>query len=48
LQYVKEGKVTLNDIITHRLPLGKVSDGYSMFKKKEDNCVKVVLDPWAE
>lgn len=48
LQYVKEGKVTLNDIITHRLPLSKVSDGYSMFKKKEDNCVKVVLDPWAE
>jgi threonine dehydrogenase-like Zn-dependent dehydrogenase len=48
LQYVKEGKVTLNDIITHRLPLGKVSYGYSMFKKKEDNCVKVVLDPWAE
>jgi threonine dehydrogenase-like Zn-dependent dehydrogenase len=47
LQYVKEGKVTLNDIITHRLPLSKVSEGYSMFKKKEDNCVKVVLDPWA-
>lgn len=48
LQFVKEGKVTLNDIITHRLPLSRVSDGYSMFKKKEDNCVKVVLDPWAE
>jgi threonine dehydrogenase-like Zn-dependent dehydrogenase len=47
LQYVKEGKVTLNDIITHRLPLSKIADGYSMFKKKEDNCVKVVLDPWA-
>lgn len=48
LNYVKEGKVTLDDIITHRLPLSKVSDGYAMFKKKEDNCVKVVLDPWAE
>lgn len=48
LNYVKEGKVTLNDIITHRLPLTKISDGYTMFKKKEDNCVKVVLDPWSE
>ncbi|WP_205513297.1 zinc-dependent alcohol dehydrogenase [Longitalea arenae] len=48
LTYVKEGKVTLDDIITHRLPLTSVSDGYSMFKKKEDNCVKVVLDPWSE
>lgn len=48
LNYVKEGKVKLDDVITHRLPLSKIADGYSMFKKKEDNCVKVVLDPWAE
>jgi threonine dehydrogenase-like Zn-dependent dehydrogenase len=48
LGYVLEGKVKLDDVITHRLPLSKISDGYSMFKKKEDNCVKVVLDPWAE
>ncbi|PZR21828.1 MAG: glutathione-dependent formaldehyde dehydrogenase [Citrobacter freundii] len=48
LNYVKEGKVQLDDIITHRLPLTKIADGYSMFKQKEDNCVKVVLDPWAE
>jgi len=48
LKYVEEGKVKLDDIITHRLPLSKIADGYSMFKKKEDNCVKVVLDPWTE
>jgi threonine dehydrogenase-like Zn-dependent dehydrogenase len=47
LEYVKEGRVKLDDIITHRLPLTQIADGYSMFKKKEDNCVKVVLDPWA-
>ncbi|HUM47746.1 MAG TPA: zinc-dependent alcohol dehydrogenase [Chitinophagales bacterium] len=47
LEYVKEGKVKLDDIITHRLPLSQVAEGYSMFKKKEDNCVKVVLNPWA-
>jgi len=46
LQYVAEGKVKLNDIITHRLPLSEIAHGYSIFKKKEDNCVKVVLDPW--
>ena len=48
LEYVREGKVKLDDIITHRLPLSKIAEGYSMFKKKEDNCVKVVLDPWAD
>ncbi len=44
--YVIEGKVKLDDIITHRLPLSQISHAYSIFKKKEDNCVKVVLDPW--
>jgi hypothetical protein len=24
-----------------------VAHGYDIFKKKEDSCVKVVLDPWA-
>ena len=46
LNYVVEGKVKLDDVITHRLPLTEISHAYSIFKKKEDNCVKVVLDPW--
>jgi threonine dehydrogenase-like Zn-dependent dehydrogenase len=47
LGYVMEGKVTLDDIITHRLPLTEIAHGYDIFKNKEDGCVKVVLDPWA-
>jgi len=47
LKYVAEGKVKLDDIITHRLPLSQIAHGYDIFKKKEDGCVKVVLDPWA-
>ncbi len=47
LQYVIDGKVRLDDIITHRLPLTEVAHAYDIFKKREDNCVKVVLDPWA-
>ena len=42
---VHEGKVKLNDIITHRLPLSEASHAYDIFKKKEDDCVKVVLTP---
>lgn len=42
---VKNGKVILNDIITHRLPLSEAAHAYDIFKKKEDNCVKVVLKP---
>ena len=47
LKYVEEGKVKLDDIITHRLPLSEISHAYKIFKNKEEDCVKVVLDPWA-
>ncbi|RZJ66292.1 MAG: glutathione-dependent formaldehyde dehydrogenase [Flavobacterium sp.] len=46
LEYVVSGQVELDDIITHRLPLSQVAHGYDIFKKKEDGCVKVVMDPW--
>lgn len=42
---VREGKVVLNDIITHKLPLAEASNAYDMFKHKKDDCVKVVLKP---
>lgn len=42
---VRDGKVVLDDIISHRLPLADAANGYDLFKKKEDNCVKVVLRP---
>jgi threonine dehydrogenase-like Zn-dependent dehydrogenase len=47
LSYVVDGKVQLDDIITHRLPLSKIAHAYDIFKNKEDGCVKVVLDPWS-
>lgn len=46
LKYVEEGKVRLDDIITHRLPLTEITHAYDIFSKREDNCVKIVLDPW--
>ncbi|MCC2308107.1 zinc-dependent alcohol dehydrogenase [Cellulomonas chengniuliangii] len=33
------------DLRTHRLPLEDAPRAYDMFQKKEDGCVKVVLDP---
>lgn len=45
--YVEAGRVTLEDVITHRMPLTEVSRAYEIFDKKEDGCVKVVLDPWS-
>ncbi len=45
MNLVQTGQVTLHDIITHTLPLSEAAHGYEIFKKKEDNCVKVVLKP---
>jgi S-(hydroxymethyl)glutathione dehydrogenase/alcohol dehydrogenase len=42
---VEAGKIKLEDIITHRLPLEKAEHAYKIFNDKEDNCVKVVLTP---
>jgi S-(hydroxymethyl)glutathione dehydrogenase / alcohol dehydrogenase len=44
-ELVKSGKVVLDDVITHRLPLSKASEAYDLFKNKKDDCVKVVLKP---
>ncbi|KQR95676.1 dehydrogenase [Chryseobacterium sp. Leaf180] len=46
LNYVETGQVKLDDIITHRMALSDVAKGYEIFHKREDGCVKVVLDPW--
>ncbi len=45
-QELINGRVKLDDIITHRLPLSQIAHGYEIFDKKEEDCVKVVLDPW--
>lgn len=44
-ELVRSGRVVLDDIITHRLPLSRASEAYDMFKNKTDDCVKVVLKP---
>jgi alcohol dehydrogenase len=45
ISLVSSGQVVLDDIITHKLPLSAASNAYDIFKKKEDNCVKVILQP---
>ncbi|GAB3511794.1 zinc-dependent alcohol dehydrogenase [Spirosoma knui] len=46
LNLVVDGKVVLDDIISHVLPLEEISRAYDIFKKKEDDCTKVILKPF--
>lgn len=39
------GRVKLDDIITHELPLSQAAHAYDIFNNKKEDCVKVVLKP---
>jgi len=45
IEHVKNGTLKPKELITHRLPLRNVADGYRIFSDKLDNCIKPVLIP---
>jgi len=45
LERIERGELDPTRVITHRLPLNDAPRGYEMFKKKQENCEKVVLQP---
>jgi threonine dehydrogenase-like Zn-dependent dehydrogenase len=44
-QHIQEGRLSPREIITHRIPLEEVSEGYHRFASKLDNCIKTILIP---
>ena len=48
LRLVEEGKIDPSFVITHRMALEEAPAGYRTFRDKQNNCIKIVLDPWAE
>lgn len=45
MDHVQSGRLVINDIITHVMPLKDAPLGYEIFNAKKDGCVKVVLKP---
>ncbi|HEX2188100.1 MAG TPA: zinc-dependent alcohol dehydrogenase [Longimicrobiaceae bacterium] len=45
LERIRNGDIDPSFVITHRLPLDQAPHGYEVFKKKQDECIKVVLKP---
>jgi threonine dehydrogenase-like Zn-dependent dehydrogenase len=45
LERIEAGDIDPSFVITHKLGLDEVSNGYETFKHKRDGCVKVVLKP---
>ncbi len=45
IEHVMAGRLNPKEIITHRIPLEEVAEGYHIFSAKLDNCIKPVLIP---
>jgi threonine dehydrogenase-like Zn-dependent dehydrogenase len=45
LQRIEKGDIDPSFIITHRLALSEAPHGYEIFRKKQDDCIKIVLKP---
>jgi threonine dehydrogenase-like Zn-dependent dehydrogenase len=45
IEHIQKGHLNPKEIITHRIPLEEVAEGYHIFSAKRDNCIKAVLIP---
>jgi threonine dehydrogenase-like Zn-dependent dehydrogenase len=48
LERIQRAEIDPSFVITHRMALEDAPEGYRKFRDKQDNCIKIVLDPWAE
>ncbi|RKE60581.1 zinc-dependent alcohol dehydrogenase [Microbacterium sp. AG238] len=44
-EHIRAGYISPSDMITHRIPLEHIAEGYHMFSSKLDDCVKTVVVP---
>jgi threonine dehydrogenase-like Zn-dependent dehydrogenase len=45
LDRIEKGELDPSFIVTHHLPLEEAPEGYDIFSRKTDDCIKVVLHP---
>lgn len=45
LEYMRKNMVNLEKVITHRLPLEKVKQGFDLLCEKDSKAIKVILNP---
>jgi S-(hydroxymethyl)glutathione dehydrogenase / alcohol dehydrogenase len=46
-EHIQNGYLKPSDIVTHRIPLEDISEGYHMFSSKLDDCIKPLVIPTA-
>jgi threonine dehydrogenase-like Zn-dependent dehydrogenase len=46
LERIEKGDIDPSFVITHRVGLDQAPLAYRTFRDKQDECIKVVIDPW--
>lgn len=46
-EHIRSGYLKPNDIVTHRIPLEHIAEGYHIFSAKLDDCIKPIIVPSA-
>jgi threonine dehydrogenase-like Zn-dependent dehydrogenase len=46
-EHVKNGVIKPSEIVTHRIPLEEIAEGYHMFASKLDDVIKPLVIPRA-
>lgn len=44
-EHIRNGLIAPRDMISHRIPLDEIAEGYHMFSSKLDDCIKTVVTP---
>jgi threonine dehydrogenase-like Zn-dependent dehydrogenase len=47
LERIEKKEIDPSFVITHTMPLTDAPKGYEIFQKKQQDCIKIVLKPWA-
>jgi threonine dehydrogenase-like Zn-dependent dehydrogenase len=45
IEHIRNGYLKPNDIVTHRIPLEHIAEGYHMMSAKLDGCIKPIVVP---
>jgi threonine dehydrogenase-like Zn-dependent dehydrogenase len=48
LERIERAEIDPSFVVSHRLSIDSAADAYRMFRDKDDNCTKVILDPWMD
>jgi len=45
IEHIQQGHINPKDVVTHRIPLAEIHEGYHMFSSKLDNIIKPLVIP---